>query len=78
LSEVSAISSANPDPAEAKKAVVYHIHWKKGTMGLVLLDDSSFPQEKEVLIVDGMDFKVLSIETKFIENKDVTFINLLR
>ena len=52
----SAVSFANPDISSGKHATVYHIHWKRGLFSCWYFDDSAYPDEKEVLIMDGFAF----------------------
>ena len=53
-SQESAVSFANPE--QDKQAVLYHIKWTNGLLACWYLDDSAYPDEKEVLIMDGMTF----------------------
>jgi hypothetical protein len=55
-SEDRAISFANDDFSERsnlKHATLYHIHWTKGLFHCWYFDDSAYPEEKEVLLMDG-------------------------
>ena len=72
----SAVSFANPEASSGKHAVVYHIHWKYGLAYCWYFDDSAYPDEKEVLISDGFDFKVLSVKKQTLLEKEVILIKL--
>jgi hypothetical protein len=75
-SEDKAVSFANSDASKDKHATLYHIHWKEGLLGCWYLDDSAYPDEKEVLISDGYSFKVLSVTKANIQNKDLVVVKL--
>jgi hypothetical protein len=72
----SAVSFANPDPSQDKQAVLYHIKWTKGLVACWYLDDSAYPDEKEVLIMDGMTFQVLSVKKETVLDKELILIKL--
>ena len=44
------------------QATLFEIMWKR-SYGYYLMDMSAFPDEKEVLLVDGSKFEVISVET---------------
>ena len=73
----SAVSFANPEASSGKHAVVYHIHWKRGLVNCWYFDDSAYPDEKEVLISDGMHLQVLSVNKQTLCDKEVILIKLL-
>jgi len=75
-SEDIAVSYANSDASKGLEATLYNIHWKLGTDCCSLLDNSKYPEEKEVLITDGMVFQVLSVERKFHKGKHLVIISL--
>ena len=52
-SEDLAVSYANSDASKGLQATLYNSHWKMGAISCSLLDDSKYPEEKEVLIRDG-------------------------
>ena len=64
-SEDKARSFASDDLSDINKpkyATVYHIKWTKGLFRCWYFDDSAYPDEKEVLLRDGMRFTVLSVD----------------
>ena len=75
-SENLAVSFANSKPSLAKHATVYHIHWTRGLNWCWYFDESAYPEEKEILLRDGMTFEVLSVEYKTMEGKQIVYIKL--
>ena len=65
---------------EDKKPVLYHIVWKSGAAKsfCYVMDKtvSAYPNEKEVLLMDGMGYTVKSVEDVMIEGKSLTQITL--
>ena len=65
---------------EDKKPVLYHIVWSSSLAKLncYVMDKtvSAYPNEKEVLLVDGMFYTVKSVEDVMIEGKSLTQITL--
>merc|ERR1711957_1045311 len=64
-SEDKARSFASDDLSDINKpkyATVYHIKWTKGLVSCWYFDDSAYPDEKEVLLLDGCKFTVLSVD----------------
>ena len=61
---------------EDKKPVLYHIVWRSGNAKLFcyVMDKtvSAYPNEKEVLLKDGMEIYVKSVKDVFLEGKSVT------
>ena len=56
---------------------LFQIMWKK-TTGYYVMDMSAFPDEKEVLIMDGIKFEVLSIEKTTKSNNEPLNIIVLK
>jgi hypothetical protein len=76
-----AISFANDNPSRNTKAVLYHIKWYSGCFGKPNNYDmdgsvSAYSHEKEVLINDGKQFKVLSVDETILNGKRLTLIKL--
>ena len=44
------------------EATIFEIMWKKRT-DYYLMDMSAFPEEKEVVLVDGSKFEVIAVDT---------------
>ena len=66
---------------EDKKPVLYHIVWKsygnpKDFCYVMDKTVSAYPNEKEVLLMDGMLYYVKSVEDVMIEGKSLTQITL--
>ena len=66
---------------EDKKPVLYHIVWKSGwdaKYACYVMDKtvSAYPNEKEVLLRDGVFYFVKSVEDVMIEGKSLTQITL--
>ena len=65
---------------EDKKPVLYHIVWRSGGAKYYcyVMDKtvSAYPNEKEVLLMDGMEYTVKSVEDVMIEGKSLTQITL--
>jgi len=74
LIEDIALSFAKSDLNKDKHATLYHIKWNKGLKFCWYYDDSAYPEEKEVLLMDGMRFSVLSVSKKTINEKHVVLI----
>jgi hypothetical protein len=58
-------------------ATLFQIMWNR-TIDYYVMDMSAFPDEKEVLIVDGMEFEVLSIEKTTKSNNEPLNIIVLK
>jgi len=74
LIEDSALSFAKSDLNKDKHATLYHIKYTLGLNCCWYYDDSAYPEEKEVLLMDGMEFFVLSVSKKTINEKHVVLI----
>ena len=65
---------------EDKKPVLYHIVWRsiRAKHNCYVMDKtvSAYPNEKEVLLIDGMLYTVKSVEDVMIEGKSLTQITL--
>ena len=65
---------------EDKKPVLYHIVWRSyyAKESCYVMDKtvSAYPNEKEVLLMDGKSYTVKSVEDVMIEGKSLTQITL--
>ena len=61
---------------EDKKPVLYHIVWRSdfAKMACYVMDKtvSAYPNEQEVLLMDGMEYYVKSVKDVTIEGKSLT------
>ena len=72
-----AVQFCKSDPLSGKLATLFDIHWKVGKDLCSQLDNSPFKYEREVLLADGISFRVTSIKKEFKYGKDLVIINLM-
>ena len=70
-------SFAYNDPATHKKAVLYKINWKSAYY-YFYMDMGSFKHEQEVLLFDGLEFEVVSVEAPDADDQDGTTLITLK
>ena len=77
MNRTAAEGFAWSSPKTGHTATLFKIMWKR-YFGYYVMDMSAFPDEKEILIYDGTNFEVLSIEKTTKTNNEPLNIIVLK